>query len=376
MTSSFDGYGDFVSQKDDFRELYRAVAPLTVGDMPGQVYYGIVGSSTLRWIFPGDRRRVLGVMAGWRPYARSSRAIWLLLRMMIAVFGIRRIPLIAPLGQPEYVEASPILAQLPDAPEIRPVVYIGTPGPQRKAVCHMADASGKIHAIVKTPLGPEAGAAVVREMQNLKRLGTEFPHLHLPRIIGYDINSNVTAQTAVAGDPTGRHFGKEHADFLISLRREGRISPRARLTAAIAAHQSDPVQLQSARQWLAPGSEVGPMPRVWQHGDFAPWNLRTRGGAITAYDWEDAEAEGLPVWDIAHFYLQQAFLFRERGPVLTRMEANPAYRYYLMQFGLSQAAGRALHGLYCLERCAQLRAQGELKHADFMAKNFEMQCAL
>jgi hypothetical protein len=48
-------------------------------------------------------------------------------------------------------------------------------------------------------------------------------------------------------------------------------------------------------------SEAG-LPLVFQHGDPGPWNLLvTREGRPAFLDWEAADPEGLPLWDIFHF---------------------------------------------------------------------------
>jgi hypothetical protein len=48
-------------------------------------------------------------------------------------------------------------------------------------------------------------------------------------------------------------------------------------------------------------SETG-LPLVFQHGDPGPWNLMvTREGRPAFLDWEAADPEGVPLWDIFHF---------------------------------------------------------------------------
>jgi Phosphotransferase enzyme family len=44
------------------------------------------------------------------------------------------------------------------------------------------------------------------------------------------------------------------------------------------------------------------LPVVFQHGDPGPWNLMvTADGAPAFLDWEAAEPEGMPLWDLFHF---------------------------------------------------------------------------
>ena len=45
-----------------------------------------------------------------------------------------------------------------------------------------------------------------------------------------------------------------------------------------------------------------PFPVVLQHGDPGPWNLlATDGGGVAFLDWEAAEPNGLPLWDLFYF---------------------------------------------------------------------------
>lgn len=49
-------------------------------------------------------------------------------------------------------------------------------------------------------------------------------------------------------------------------------------------------------------------PVVFQHGDFAPWNLiQTSTGMINAIDWEYGNKEQLPFLDLAYYILQVGF---------------------------------------------------------------------
>lgn len=43
-----------------------------------------------------------------------------------------------------------------------------------------------------------------------------------------------------------------------------------------------------------------PLPIVWTHGDYAPWNVVRSGDRLSVFDWEDA-APGLPLVDLINF---------------------------------------------------------------------------
>lgn len=244
------------------------------------------------------------------------------------------------------------------------IVYVGTPGIQRKAVCTLVDERGEPVAILKVPLEAGAHASLARETANLIRLEAERPDLPVPRALRLSAGSSVHGQTILPGRPSGRSFGSRHAEFLGALGGSGSVD----LASVAAALRDDPVASRlapSVRSWL--GVLGGRVPAVWVHGDFAPWNLRVdKGRRLAAFDWEEGRADGLPVWDIAHFHVQQAFLFGESQAPLARMEANPAYDVYLGDIGLTREQGRSLFWLYCIDGAGQAIADGQDALAQFL----------
>ena len=53
---------------------------------------------------------------------------------------------------------------------------------------------------------------------------------------------------------------------------------------------------------------LGDLPLVFEHGDFAPWNLLVDGrGELGVLDWEASRAEGLPGLDLLYFLTYHAF---------------------------------------------------------------------
>lgn len=56
-------------------------------------------------------------------------------------------------------------------------------------------------------------------------------------------------------------------------------------------------------------------PVVFQHGDFAPWNILVKpNGSLKAIDWEYGTAEGFPFIDLAFFILQVGRLIYRLSP--------------------------------------------------------------
>ena len=83
------------------------------------------------------------------------------------------------------------------------------------------------------------------------------------------------------------------------------------------------------------------------HGDFVPWNLRERHGAVAAFDWEYGELDGLPLIDELNHLLLVGYLFQgwavERAyDRLLRLAASAP-------LGLSPDRVRALQLIYLLD---------------------------
>lgn len=326
---------------------------------------GLAKGASCRWLLPANGRRARKVLANWRPYGISSTVKWLAARTLVQVPGtsglfpgLNKHPPLPVLDAKAFG-----LDSLDGA--LYPVIYVGTPGPQRKAVCTLVDGDGRSHAILKLPLEPGAEPALVREADNLQRLAETLPALAIPRALPGSSDRPAFLQTVLEGRPSARRFGAAHARFLLSLRGDGDIALEDVAAGLPASKQPRP----AADQWLA--DLRGAVPRVWTHGDFAPWNLFVRpDGELAVFDWEEGQPDGFPVWDIAHFHVQQTFLFQESASPLALMQANPAYPDYLRALGLSREDGVKLFLLYCLAMARQAEANGEHERSQFLFEQF------
>ena len=92
------------------------------------------------------------------------------------------------------------------------------------------------------------------------------------------------------------------------------------------------------------------------HGDFAPWNLRTHRGRISAFDWEYGELDGLPLMDEAHFTLQLGFQMQNWTP----QQARDALRTIASSqpLGLQIEQIDAIHAIYLLDQIVRLLGEG------------------
>jgi hypothetical protein len=94
------------------------------------------------------------------------------------------------------------------------------------------------------------------------------------------------------------------------------------------------------------------------HGDFAPWNLRTHRGRISAFDWEYGELDGLPLMDEAHFTLQLGFQMQNWTPQQAR-EALPSIAAARpLELNVEQV--NAIHAIYLLDQIVRCWAKGTM----------------
>jgi phosphotransferase family enzyme len=88
-------------------------------------------------------------------------------------------------------------------------------------------------------------------------------------------------------------------------------------------HRPPSAELDGLRdRFAAVGGIDQPIPTVFQHGDPGIWNLLVDGDERTVFlDWESAESDGLPLWDLFYFLRSYAVATSRRSGVRDRLEA-------------------------------------------------------
>jgi hypothetical protein len=242
---------------------------------------------------------------------------------------------------------SEVAAGRPAGQDRLPAIYIGTPGDRRKAVCFMFGEQG-ISSIIKVPLAVDAGAGIFAEASILRALAEGLPDIEAPRLVSMDTTRQTSEQTWLDGTPTGREFGPLHARFLKALRTPGPIDMGNAVDEALRAAkgQSDALAV-AAKAILERARLAGHVPAHVVHGDFAAWNLKTTGNDLAVCDWEEGALSGLPLQDLAHFFVNDAYLFGRRGSPFARLEASPHAREVMTAVGLDTTWRNALFLFYC-----------------------------
>jgi len=334
----------------------------------------IPGQQGPRWIVPSYASLGKSVLTQWQPYNFISKLKWKGLLFIYTLGELGKVPGIGTIDVGSR-------ASLP-IPKMEfslvPIVYVGTPGPQQKAVVTLVSPdSGKPQAIMKVALGDCAQASLLREAIILKKLAdTDIPAL--PALLAVEEDYSRTWQTVIDGRLTSRKLTQEHIDWLLQLPRSEKtttLSEQLQLFQQSLKLQKTPwsnqqKQAVSSATKLIQGEHV--LPLVLVHGDFTPWNLKfQKDQRIGAIDWEDAQFEGLPLWDLCHFFLMQAHLFKEKNPI-KKMAASPLVQRYLMKMGVNKKEFISLVLLYILLTVCSRKSVCSQAYKEFLLWHINM----
>jgi len=293
-----------------------------------------------RWIFPDDPKHSTPFLKQWRPYDFFSGIKWNCLLAAYRGKSLGFIPGVVPLhiAVPEKSDWQHLGWNHASQPV--PVIYVGTPGPSRKAVLGLIDTrEKKVKSIGKVPLGPSAGLAINHEVYILNTLAKEKPG-HAPRSLFIDRKNSFTLQEFIPGVPTGRRLTEKHVEFLVDLVVPGETRTLQKVSADLARQinvlsRIDPEIRAILESTLLEADDPSPLPVVWEHGDFAPWNIKKiTAGPLRAIDWEASSRQGLPLFDLTYFRLIQAFLFHERE-VFSRSDIR-IFLQYMASLGIPE----------------------------------------
>ncbi|MEJ2199906.1 MAG: phosphotransferase [Desulfuromonadaceae bacterium] len=263
---------------------------------------------------------------------------------MAGLPGVQRLP-----------QKMPLISVPGIGDEFVPVIYVGTPGSQQKAIVTLVDGFSCLpRAVLKIALGDGAVSSIFREAQVLKYLAEKGVGA-VPELLWHDEKAECTCQSLVVGRLSGRKLRANHVDWLLRLPRTNKgITPEEfRSDLAVTSTWTDefsPAEFLRLQRLIDTFQFDTPIPAVLVHGDFAPWNLkRQHNGEIAAFDWEDARIKGLPLHDLSHFFLIQGCLFGIKYPY-EAMRGNLLVRNYLSAFGLDLALLKPLFLHYLVTR--------------------------
>jgi Phosphotransferase enzyme family len=277
-------------------------------------YVAVPGNAQVRWLLPADGKALGNVLASWTPYRSTSRLAWATVKAASCMGAITELPgvSVVEVVRSRAIDWRSLGWRWHDAPI--PVVYVGTPGPRRKAVVHLIEhESATCRAVVKVPLCGEAQTAVLHEADVLAALKEEG-FQPAPELLHVERAKGLATQSFLGGRPSSRKLEAGHGRLLqsLTLRRETTsLCEHAERWKLEVAGLRLPECVEAAVYQLA---DDEPLPACWQHGDFTPWNIRrVVDGRLLLLDWEEARRYGLPLCDAFHFLHMQDFLFGKRS---------------------------------------------------------------
>jgi hypothetical protein len=178
--------------------------------------------------------------------------------------------------------------------------------------------------VVKVTRRPEHAVLLRREHDGLVELASMGIAHGAPRalFLGEHAGLAVHGQTVAHGDPLVRLASPDPTCAVVDRAASWLLDVARRTatpgTAADAAGALGEVVRRYAEVYAPPQAErdalsrhlesvarsPGPVPSVFQHGDSGVWNVMVSpSGALTFLDWENADPQGVPLWDL--LYLTQ-----------------------------------------------------------------------
>jgi len=334
----------------------------------------IPGHKSPRWIVPSDPKLGKKVLAQWRPYGFFSLVKWFLFRFL---YSMKLGPLLLGTQQVSH----PILQSLAipgQTAKVMPVIYVGTPGPQQKVVVTLVDImSGESLAVMKTPLEKGAKTSLLREINILKYL-KDIKFKNVPQLLTSELINGCSYQSVISGMLSERKLSKAHIDLLSTFPTSGGISDYSKQQIklrkfvnykenTLSVEQKDLVNTIIDK--LQCSNEIS---LLLVHGDFSPWNMKKLPGCkLALIDWEDAEVEGLPLWDLCHFHFLQAHLFNEKKAIFSFVN-NSLVDEYLKSFGIDKNEIHNLMLLYFLFMIVDQNRNTSLNYRVFLLEQIQL----
>jgi hypothetical protein len=320
-----------------------------------------------RWFIPLDSGAVAsGAFSLYTPARTSARVK----QVAAKALARTRLPLWyrdhLTIASRELPPVEKVVASIFSDTTVRLALSAGAPEParNRKPSFAVLNPQGSIIGVGKIGISALARQITTHEALVLKALA-DLPEakFQAPKLLftGDVDGHHLMVQSALAGGPAPAHWTPAHQYFLETLHR-GSHKPAAYTAMMRSLTQRVPLlpvigdRLQSILEEITPTLEATKVPWTIVHGDFAPWNLRQSGGRISAFDWEYAQLDGLPLIDETHFRLQVGYLLHHWSDEHAARELADVAASAPLGFTAQQA--RALQVVYLVDMLARLIEEG------------------
>jgi len=234
------------------------------------------------------------------------------------------------------------------------------PAKNRKTSVAVLDAKGCLRAFLKVAGSPLSRRLLLHEAGILEAIGNDLSKARrAPRLLfsGEVEGRYITVQTPLHGKPVLAKLTDAHQEFLDSLH-----TPQRKLASETGMVSGLPMRLASLAEprpelvtmldQAMPVLERLTVPSTIMHGDFVPWNLRRQGSEISAFDWEYAQLDALPLLDETHFIIQDRYELNNRTPQQAYLDLSDFAAAEPMGFSADQV--RAIQLVYLIDHLARL----------------------
>ncbi len=341
--------------------------------VPAESKFWLIDSKKgTRWIIPQNPRYGISILRQWRPYGTISYWKWQLLLIAYWAKILHRLPnvtSIAIVGETDWDWRHLGYEGL----NLLPIIYIGTPGPNRKAVVSLIDwEDSTLIGVAKVPLTDNATVKILQEAEILSSLATEKPGL-APQLLHINTEKGIAVQAVKEGKLTKASLTSAHISWfsraeiphLQTSLQEQVQSLKKRLAIL---DWIDPQMRSNLNHLLEKIEDPTPLPSTWVHGDFTPWNLKwSSDRRLQAVDWEEAKYNGLPLQDLFHFQYIQSHLLQEKKNLLETTRKQPLVSEYLDSQGIDRTKYNKLAHFYLVESWLNCQEREDWSYADFLA---------
>ncbi|MEA2710836.1 MAG: hypothetical protein QOF78_3437 [Phycisphaerales bacterium] len=251
------------------------------------------------------------------------------------------------------------LAELFANQTVRVALSSGAPEPaiNRKPSASVIDADGHVLAFVKIAASKVSREIVEHEAEILAALA-QHRHLQVdtPRLLfaGEVDGRYLTVQSPLEGTPAPAAWTSEHTAFLDALSSgPEKMAADTNMVADLPQRLAAQPALRDVFDAILPTLEQTKVKSTIVHGDFAPWNLRTHNGKLSAFDWEYGDVDGLPLIDEIHFRLQLGLEMETWN-----LDAAVRFMHDMKHEAFDAEQIRAIQAVYLLDNLARLLGEG------------------
>ncbi|WP_027358831.1 phosphotransferase [Desulforegula conservatrix] len=284
-----------------------------------------------RWIIPAKSKGInalCSILNEWRPYSLMALIKWRFLVILYRLNLLQHLPQVKKIG---FIYKHDFLRKAFGNSKKELLIYIGTPGYERKAVITVLDSiSLKPECIYKIPIEKGANHSIIKEAETLNMLSRY--QINAPAVIEFDSINGISSQTYANGYLYKRSLTDKHIDLLIKMPKTGKkisfLEIGHSLRKGLETISLDKKLNRGLSKLTERFSADCHFDSVFVHGDLAPWNIKMQhDNQLCCIDWENANEFGLPLYDLCHFHLMQSFLFGKEWSMIRFLKNNQIIRY-------------------------------------------------